>query len=324
MLNLTNNRGIGLYVGGQHASPFAIWMQVADTTNLGVNYPLLLQPNGGNVGISQNTPTALLHLGVANAAVNGTKGVKITNPAGTTLMLECGVSSDSFVGTTSASDFSITTGNAERIKIKNDGRVWINGAISTFDGSAANLQINGFTRTSGQMIFHNSANVAQAVSVSCNGADTFRVDGILSKASGSFRIEHPLDSMSETHELVHSFVESPQANNIYRGKVQLKNGVAQVNLDEVSTMTEGTFVALNTEIHTYTSNETDWDAVRGKVVDNILTIECQNNQSNVVVSWLVIGERHDKHMMNTSWTDENGRVIVEPLKPIKEEHNNKQ
>jgi hypothetical protein len=120
--------------------------------------------------------------------------------------------------------------------------------------------------------------------------------------------------MNETYHLVHSFVESPQANNIYRGKIQLENGVAQINLDEVSTMTEGTFVLLNREIHTYTSNETDWDAVRGKVEGNILTIECQNNQSNAMVSWLVIGERQDKHMMETEWTDDNGKVIVEPLK----------
>jgi hypothetical protein len=33
---------------------------------------------------------------------------------------------------------------------------------------------------------------------------------------------------------------------------------------------------------------------------------------------MVIGERKDKHMMDTEWTDENGKVIVEPLKPIKE------
>ena len=140
------------------------------------------------------------------------------------------------------------------------------------------------------------------------------ISGSLAKGSGSFKIDHPLESMSETHHLVHSFVESPQANNIYRGKIQLKNGVAKVNLDEVSTMTEGTFVALNREIHTYTSNETDWDAVKGKVEGNILHIECQNNQSNAIVSWLVIGERQDKHIMDTDWTDENGKVIVEPIK----------
>lgn len=140
------------------------------------------------------------------------------------------------------------------------------------------------------------------------------VVGSLSKGSGSFKINHPLESMKDTHNLVHSFVESPQANNIYRGKVQLVNGKAQVNLDEVSTMTDGTFVALNRDIHAYTTNESDWDAVRGKVVGNILHIESENNESSAIVSWLVIGERQDKHMMDTDWTDNNGKVIVEPLK----------
>ena len=144
------------------------------------------------------------------------------------------------------------------------------------------------------------------------------VSGSLAKGSGSFKIDHPLESMSETHHLVHSFVESPQANNIYRGKVQLVEGKAKVNLDEVSTMTNGTFAALNRDIHTYTSNESDWDAVRGSVNGNILSIECQNAKSNAIVSWLVIGERQDKHMMETEWTDDNGKVIVEPLKPIEE------
>jgi hypothetical protein len=150
------------------------------------------------------------------------------------------------------------------------------------------------------------------------GGGNVIVAGALSKGSGSFRIKHPLQSKKDTHDLVHSFTESPQANNIYRGKVQLVNGKAEVNLDEVSTMTEGTFVALNREIHTYTSNETDWDAVRGKVEGNILSIECQNNQSNAIVYWLVIGERQDKHMYDTDWTDQNGKVIVEPLRKIED------
>jgi len=29
---------------------------------------------------------------------------------------------------------------------------------------------------------------------------------------------------------------------------------------------------------------------------------------------LVIGERQDQHMKDTDWTDDNGKVIVEPLK----------
>ena len=136
----------------------------------------------------------------------------------------------------------------------------------------------------------------------------------ISKGSGSFTIDHPLPEMEATHNLVHSFVESPQANNIYRGQVNLVNGQSIINLDEASGMTEGTFVALNRDIHTFTSNESDWDHVRGTVAGNILTIECQNPESTAKVSWLVIGERHDKHMFDTHWTDENGKVIVEPLK----------
>jgi hypothetical protein len=144
------------------------------------------------------------------------------------------------------------------------------------------------------------------------------ISASLSKGSGSFKIDHPLENKKDSHYLVHSFVESPQANNIYRGKVQLVNGSATINLDEESTMTEGTFVLLNRDIHTYTSNESDWDAVRGSVEGNILTIECQNSESDAIVSWLVIGERHDQHMYDTSWTNENGKVIVEPLKIIEE------
>jgi hypothetical protein len=134
------------------------------------------------------------------------------------------------------------------------------------------------------------------------------------KGSGSFRIDHPIPEKKDTHHLVHSFVESPQANNIYRGQVTLLNGQSVVNLDEASGMTEGTFVLLNRDIHTFTSNESDWDHVRGTVNGNILTIECQNPESTAKVSWLVIGERHDQHMYDTNWTDENGKVIVEPLK----------
>jgi hypothetical protein len=36
------------------------------------------------------------------------------------------------------------------------------------------------------------------------------------------------------------------------------------------------------------------------------------------ISWMVIGERKDQHMINTEWTDENGRVITEPLTEIRE------
>jgi hypothetical protein len=136
--------------------------------------------------------------------------------------------------------------------------------------------------------------------------------GSLSKGSGSFKIDHPLKP--DTHHLVHSFVESPQADNIYRGKIALVGGSAVVNIDTVAGMTEGTFAALNREIQCFTSNETGWCNVRGSVMGNTLTIEAQDNTCTDTISWLVIGERQDQHMYDTDWTDENGKVIVEPLK----------
>ena len=100
--------------------------------------------------------------------------------------------------------------------------------------------------------------------------------------------------------------------------MQLENGTATINLDTVSGMTEGTFVALNTNTSCFTSNETDWDSVKGSITGNILTIACQNSSSTANVSWLVIGERQDQHMLDNDWTDDSGKVIVEPLKNIGE------
>ena len=79
-------------------------------------------------------------------------------------------------------------------------------------------------------------------------------------------------------------------------------------------MTEGTFVVLNREVQCFTTNETDWDAVKGSVSGNTLTITCQNSSSTATISWLVVGERKDQHMLDTEWTDSQGKVIVEPLK----------
>jgi hypothetical protein len=140
------------------------------------------------------------------------------------------------------------------------------------------------------------------------------IDGSLSKGSGSFKIDHPLPSKKDTHHLIHSFIEGPQADNIYRGKVDLVAGSATANIDTVAGMTEGTFVALNREVQCFTTNESNWDAVKGSVSGNILTIESENSESTATISWLVIGERKDQHMYDTDWTDDDGKVIVEPIK----------
>jgi len=149
-----------------------------------------------------------------------------------------------------------------------------------------------------------------ALKVFMNG--TVAIAGALSKGSGSFRIRHPLPSMNATHELVHSFIEGPQCDLIYRGSATMVAGSASVNLDTASNMTEGTWLLLCRDEQCFTSNETGWSSVRGSVSGNILTIECEDATSTDTISWMVVAERHDQHIIDTPWTDEEGHVIVEP------------
>jgi surfactin synthase thioesterase subunit len=211
-------------------------------------------------------------------------------------------------------EFSSTNASFARIKVPNGGSD--NAYFGSFSSDA---RINGTS-----IVFEDGATERMRVTESggatrvgiatASPGSTLDVNGSLSKSSGSFKIDHPLESKKNTHHLVHSFVEAPQADNIYRGKINLVNGTATVNIDTVAGMSEGTFVLLNREIQCFTSNETGWTAVKGSVSGNILTITAQDNICTDTISWMVIGERHDDHMYDTEWTDENGKVIVEPLK----------
>ena len=136
------------------------------------------------------------------------------------------------------------------------------------------------------------------------------VTGSVSKGSGSFVIDHPLN---ETKNLVHSFVEGPRADLIYRGTVSLIDGSATINLDEEYELIPGTWKALCRNPQVWISNIDGWTKCRGTVEDGILIIEAQT-ASNESVNWLVIAERKDKHMYDTGWTDDNGRPILEPVK----------
>jgi len=154
-----------------------------------------------------------------------------------------------------------------------------------------------------------------------SGTSTFKIQdagvdiaGALSKGSGSFKIDHPLPAKKDTHHLVHSFVEGPRADLIYRGVVTLSGGAATVDIDAAAGMTAGTFELLCRDVQCFTANETDWTAVRGSVSGSVLTIEAEDASCTAAISWMVVGERKDPHMVSTNWTDDDGRVIVEPEK----------
>jgi hypothetical protein len=250
---------------GYYADPVSSYQSSIQSIAGGNPAGLVLNGDGGNVGIGTTEPAAKFD--VRQATINEVTGRFINN----------------------------TSTNAACLKVQQDG--------ASSSGPAFLVRQDG----SGNAITVDSAT---------DGNTVFSVSnvGALSKASGSFKINHPLEAKTDTHHLVHSFIEGPQADNIYRGKVDLVAGSATANIDTVAGMTEGTFVALNREVQCFTTNESNWDAVKGSVSGNILTIESENSESTATISWLVIGERQDQHMYDTDWTDDDGKVIVEPIK----------
>jgi hypothetical protein len=180
---------------------------------------------------------------------------------------------------------------------------------SSYDTGAVEIQ-------AGYVILRTGDDATSSARLTVEPGGAVAVAGALSKGSGSFKIDHPLPSKSDTHHLVHSFIEGPQCDLIYRGTVTLVAGAATVNLDTVSNMTDGTWVILCHGAQCFTSNETGWSSVRGSVSGNLLTIECEVATSTDTISWMVVAERQDDHILETAWTDDDGRPIVEPEKPV--------
>ncbi len=114
------------------------------------------------------------------------------------------------------------------------------------------------------------------------------VTGSLSKGSGSFKIDHPLDP--EDKYLYHSFVESPDMKNIYDGVVKLdKNGTAWVQMSDW-------FDALNQEFRyqlTPIGAAMPQLYIAQEITDNGFQIA--GGEPGMKVSWQVTGIRHDPY-----------------------------
>ena len=63
-LTIRNKAGSshGMFIGVSDAQPWSSWIQAQDASNNATNYPLLLNPNGGDVGIGTDSPLSALHV----------------------------------------------------------------------------------------------------------------------------------------------------------------------------------------------------------------------------------------------------------------------
>lgn len=137
--------------------------------------------------------------------------------------------------------------------------------------------------------------------------------GTLTKGSGTFRIPHPLPELTETKDLVHSFVEGPRPDLIYRDKVALVGGTATVDIDVAVGMTPGTWQHLCRDPQVFVVNNQGWTPVRATVTAaGIVTIEAQDPACTDTIDWMVVAERQDAKIREANWTDDDGRTILEP------------
>jgi len=188
------------------------------------------------------------------------------------------------------------------------------GPITVFHGHAYSASANGlwldFSKapTSGSMI---RAGVSSGTgpsfvvdgSANVTTSGDLHVGGTLTKASGTFKIDHPLDPANKY--LSHSFVESPDMMNIYNGNIVTdRHGNATVELPSY-------FAALNQDFRYQLT-------VIGQFAQAIVVREIAGNHFSiktskpaVKVSWQVTGVRHDAYA-------EAHRVVVEEAKPEQE------
>lgn len=246
----------------------------------------------GNVGINTSSPSFPLDVNGtirSRSSINNANGISIENPN---------------TGSSAYSIITLATDQADNFNIfKNSTTRTSDGGVNTVtirnDGGAVRLMSN----TGSGMLIDTSGNVT--------------VYGALSKGSGTFDIQHPLHPNDKTKHLVHSFIEGPRCDLIYRGEVQLVNGTATINIDSDCVaepgceMTQGTFEALCANPHFFLQNPSSFSRLKGNIQGNILTIECEDQDSSDIVYWNIIAERKDNTVKEWNRTNENGYLITE-------------
>ncbi len=84
ILSVQTDIGQSLYFGGYRTAPFGIWMNVSGRTGLSQVFPLIIQPNGGSVGIGTTSPSSKLTVNGSSyfaGAVLATSTVKFSGLA---------------------------------------------------------------------------------------------------------------------------------------------------------------------------------------------------------------------------------------------------
>jgi hypothetical protein len=173
-----------------------------------------------------------------------------------------------------------------------------NGVIGS-SGIASGVGVGAYNSSTGDALFAEN----QSGGFAAFFLGDVDVDGNLSKAGGSFKIDHPLDPANKY--LYHSFVESPDMMDIYNGNVTTDGaGNAVVVMPDW-------FEALNRDFRYQLTvmGQFAQAMVATKMANHMFAIK--TDKPNVEVSWQLTGVRHD------AWANAH-RIPVEQMKAERE------
>jgi cytoskeletal protein CcmA (bactofilin family) len=228
----------------------------------------------------------------------------LDSPSATGLALKFGVAPTSGNFISAGVDCSGTS-TCPYFQVDGSGDVSASGTLFVQGSAQANKGLtvsNGPLTVNDGMVFNGNISSEFGGPIYVDG--NLNVSGSISKGSGSFKIDHPLDPANKY--LYHSFVESPDMMNIYNGVVVLdKHGKAVVTLPDY-------FEALNQDFRyqlTAIGAPGPKLYIAGEISGNKFSIA--GGKAGAKVSWQVTGIRHDAYA-------EAHRIVVEEAKPEQE------
>ena len=287
--------------GGTNGSGSALTVNAASGTGNGG----VLNLSAGNAGTSNGGAGGDLNINAGNAAVVGGAGYGGLGPAGK-VNITAGtgynsVGADVILKSGTNSNWSLSApGTHSNVSLQGGGLLGADGAVLTVEGAGNGCSNNcsatfgGNVRITGGTGFGGDPGGSIILTPGSPSADVhvvgnLSVTGAVSKGSGSFKIDHPLDPANKY--LSHSFVESPDMMNVYNGNVLLDaKGEAWISLPDY-------FEALNQDFRYQLTPI-------GAPGQHILYIdqEIANNRFKIAggkpggkVSWQVTGVRHDAY-----------------------------
>lgn len=331
-----------------NAGDYSSYMSFHTNTQNTTSEKMRILPNG-NIGIGVTNPSVKLHIiGTPSGSTNsfhsnvewgdfdassyfmmGRLGTDATSyNSGAIYLYQNGFSTTAV--TLSANGYSFMNGGNVGIgttqMISTAGRLMVyaagNGVSTTnwiagaFGPSAALPRVVMGTYSSIAIIGAHSTNLDAWANLTINPGANVSIPGTLSKGGGSFDIHHPLSSDAKDR-LVHSFVEGPRCDLIYRGRTTLVNGTAVVDINKECThlpecaMDDGTFEALCANAECFLQNKSGFGRVIGSISGATLTITAEHAGCNDTIVWMVIAERVDPFIKTWDRTNSDGYLVTQ-------------